>query len=484
MQSIINEKIIIDKCQIFTPEKYARELLDYAGYKKNLYGKKILENSCGDGQILKIIVERYIKELSKKNFNKEEIKKGLETDIYGVEIDKLHFDNCIQNLNLLVEKYNIKNVNWNIYNENSLGKKWELKFDFIIGNPPYIAYRDLNSNIREFLKNNYLSCKKGRFDYCYSFIEDGINSLNEKGKFAYIIPNSIFKNVFGQELRNFLFPFVTKIVDFKSKRLFKNALTTTAFLICEKNKKRNFKYLQYINKETNERTKLFKENFKNNKWIFFENFDDYNLNLKKFGDYFKAAMGVATLHNKTFVIKNIISDDEKYIYLSDDYKIEKAILKNGASPLGLKKQKKEYIIFPYKYINNKLKRFTEEEIESLYPEALKYLKGQKTLLLKRTLEKNINWFEYGKTQALQHLNTEKLLLSSLVTSKINSYYLDVDYIPYSGIYIIKKGDLPLKKAKEILESNAFFEYIKKIGKNANGNTLKITAKDINNYKFK
>ena len=483
MQNIINEEIIIDKCQIFTPEKYALELLDYAGYKKDLYGKKILENSCGDGQILKIIVERYIKELLKKNFNNEEIKKGLETDIYGVEIDKFHYDNCIQSLNLLVEKYNIKNINWNIYNENSLGKKWNFKFDFIIGNPPYIAYRDLNNNIRDFLRNNYISCKKGRFDYCYSFIEEGINSLNENGKFAYIIPNSIFKNVFGQNLRNFLLPFVTKIVDFKSKKLFKNALTTSAFLICERKKKRNFRYIHYIDKETNEEIKLLKENFKANKWIFFENFNNFSQNTKRFGDYFNAAMGVATLHNKTFVIKNIIAIDDKYIYLTDNHRIEKAILKNGASPLGLRKQKKEYIIFPYEYIDNKLKRFTEEEIKKLYPEAFKYLKKQKTLLLKRTLEKNISWFEYGKTQALQYLNVEKLLLSSLITTKINSYYLDNDYIPYSGIYIIKKGDLPLKKAKEILESNNFFYYIKKIGKNANGNTLRITAKDINNYHF-
>lgn len=40
------------KCQVFTPENYVKELLDGVGYTHELYGKKILENSCGDGNIL------------------------------------------------------------------------------------------------------------------------------------------------------------------------------------------------------------------------------------------------------------------------------------------------------------------------------------------------------------------------------------------------------------------------------------------------
>ena len=48
------------KCQVFTPENYVRELLDSVGYKEDLYGRKMLENSCGDGNILVVVVQRYI----------------------------------------------------------------------------------------------------------------------------------------------------------------------------------------------------------------------------------------------------------------------------------------------------------------------------------------------------------------------------------------------------------------------------------------
>ena len=41
-----------NNCKIFTPIEYVKELLDVIGYKDQLYGKSILENSCGDGKIM------------------------------------------------------------------------------------------------------------------------------------------------------------------------------------------------------------------------------------------------------------------------------------------------------------------------------------------------------------------------------------------------------------------------------------------------
>ena len=53
-------KKVYKKCQVFTPQEYASHMLDLIDYKKNLFGKRILENSCGNGAILKEIVKRYI----------------------------------------------------------------------------------------------------------------------------------------------------------------------------------------------------------------------------------------------------------------------------------------------------------------------------------------------------------------------------------------------------------------------------------------
>ncbi|MGL5123139.1 MAG: Eco57I restriction-modification methylase domain-containing protein [Fusobacteriaceae bacterium] len=474
---VLEQKSIIDKCQIFTPDKYAKELLDYVGYKKNLFGKKIIENSCGEGGILNVIIERYIQEIIKyKDLN--EIKLGLENDIYAIELDKKHYETCLKNINQIASKYGIRNVKWNLFNENTLKKKWSIKFDYIVGNPPYIAYRDNSIAIKNELRLKYKSCIKGRFDYCYAFIEESLNCLAENGKLAYLIPNSIFKNVFGEELRKIIKKTLVKIIDYKSQRIFKNALTTSAIIICNKSKKN--KVIEYFNVEEKLKIKINKKNLEE-KWIF--NNQKIKEKSRKFGDYFNASMSVATLYNKGFVLKNY-SEDEKYIYLDNsELKIEKKILKKGSSPSSLKKSKFEYIIFPYFYNEHGLVRYSSDEFEKHYPETRKYLLTHYEELMKRNSDVKAKWYEYGRTQALQHLNQKKILLSSLITDKLCSYILDEDYIPYSGIYIIKKSVFPLVKAKEILESDEFYEYVKLVGKNANGKTLKITAKDINDYCF-
>ena len=199
--------------------------MDFVGYTSNLFDKKVIENACGDGNILKEIVKKYIEE-ALPNRTLDEIKVGLEQNIYGAEIDFNHYTKCLDNLEAIAKTYNIENVSWNIFNKDILKENLSIKFDFVIGNPPYITYKDLDEETRAFIKKTYLSCSFGKFDYCYAFIEHSLNSLAPNGKLAYLIPSNIFKNVFGQSLRNMMLPYVTKIYDYTTKKLFKNALTS------------------------------------------------------------------------------------------------------------------------------------------------------------------------------------------------------------------------------------------------------------------
>ena len=72
-----------NNCKIFTPIEYVKELLDVIGYKDQLYGKSILENSCGDGKILIEVVRRYITFCQSVSMDDEEIKQGLERIFAG-----------------------------------------------------------------------------------------------------------------------------------------------------------------------------------------------------------------------------------------------------------------------------------------------------------------------------------------------------------------------------------------------------------------
>ena len=77
-----------NNCKIFTPDSYVTELLDIAGYNRDLMGRSVLENSCGDGNILKEVVRRYITDSLVRGYTLESIRAGLEADIWGVELEQ------------------------------------------------------------------------------------------------------------------------------------------------------------------------------------------------------------------------------------------------------------------------------------------------------------------------------------------------------------------------------------------------------------
>ncbi|KXT88313.1 Eco57I restriction-modification methylase domain-containing protein [Streptococcus oralis] len=196
----------MEKFQVFTPEKYVHFMLDKVEYDgKNILKKYFLENSVGEGNILCVAIKRYIEVALKHRYSTSSIKSDLEKYFVAFEIDPQLKENCLRNLDNIALEYGIREVNWQILSDDYLRYNLKMRFDFIVGNPPYITYQELNTMDRSFLKNNFTSCKKGKFDYCYAFIEKSLLDLKKTtGKMCYLIPNSIFKNVFAENLREIL----------------------------------------------------------------------------------------------------------------------------------------------------------------------------------------------------------------------------------------------------------------------------------------
>lgn len=470
---------MFNKCQIFTPEEYTRKMLDIIGYNgKSIIEKKVLENSCGDGQILKIIVEKLINEMVKSDMSNLEIKEVLKDNVIGFEIDENVYSQCIDNLNAVAQLYNIENVQWSVYNEDYLKTSLSYKVDYIVGNPPYITYQELLEEERIYLRQNFISCSKGKFDYCYPFIEKSINDLNDfSGKMAYLIPSSIFKNVFGNNLRDIILPSLTGIYDYRGTNIFENALVSSSIIQIDM-AKIGQEYLDFTDVASNKKICVEKKNL-SGKWKFFE-IEETTLPQKKIKDYFKVSNSVATLLNDAFVVKEYTILDNQYV-CCNKMLIERSILREAASPRGKNYNKKELIIFPYYYENSILKEYSEQEFFEKFPKTYEYLETFKSKLEKRKSDKKANWFEYGRSQALKYLDQEKLMLSSVVTDKVKIYNLSKETIPYSGFYIIPTGSLSLSYAKEILETSDFYEYLQIRGINANGKSLRFSVNDFMEY---
>lgn len=470
MTSILEKGENREKCQKFTPESLVNAMLDLLGYNSRLVGKTILENSFGDGRILKAIVKRYINSALSEGYSRSEISISLGNDIYGVELDKSLYQKCLSDLNSIIHNHNIPYVKWKIYNGDALSIDYNTSFDFIIGNPPYISYKEIDRCTRKKLKEKFTSCAIGKYDYCYAFIELGVTLLNDNGKLVQLIPNNIFKNVFGNNLREILKPHISKIIDYPNQKLFDNAMTSISIFLYDKS---NNNSEVYYKNETYNTQKIINRKQLKEKWIF--DTIIFNEDLIRFGDFFNASITIATLCNKAFIVDNKTIIEEE---------LEKQVLRKTVSPRTLRYNENKQIIFPYTYKQGILCHYNEKIFEKKYPNVVLHLKKYISDLEKRNSDKGILWYEYGRSQALAHLDKEKALLSTIVTSQVEVYLLERFVIPFSGIYItVTNKNYTLHDAIRILKSEDFYQYVKKIGISINGKSYRITCKDINNYTF-
>lgn len=469
--AFIDSNYIKNKCQRFSPKEVVSDMLSIAGYisSNNLLGKKVLEHSFGTGNILLEIVNTYIQSCMNFGVDLETISDHLSNDIQGFEIDPELFNTTINKLDCLTDNYSLPRVKWSIKNADFLKYTCDIKYDYIIGNPPYITYSDIDDENKVFLRNNFESCHKGKFDYYYAFLEKSVHSLNDSGILVQLVPNSLYKNVYAKKTRELLQDYILKIYTYPSQQLFEDTLTSTSIFMFNHNV--DNKYVSCVNKTTNKQYDIERETLiHSDKWVLVS---DESLDKQlRFGDYFNASNAVATLLNKAFIID---SDSVK--------NIENSVLRPAVSPKSLHFKKKKYVIFPYRLMDNKVLRFNEEDFVSLYPNAAMHLSRYKEELDYRKADKNAKWFEYGRSQALSSINQTKLLMSTVLTKDIHLYKLDKITIPYAGIFIVQTGDLDLSVAYKILNSNDFLEYLKRIGININGTSLRISCRDINDYMF-
>ena len=463
--------MVLSKCQVFTPTHIVKYMLDKIDYTSNVFGKKIIDNSCGTGNILVEVVERFILDAKKARRKKPTIKKGLESCIYGYDVDSNMVERCINNLNIVAQRFGLTDIQWNVHHQDGL--YIEGSFDYVIGNPPYISYLDLDKDVREKIKEKFTSCSIGKFDYSYAFIEKGLSCLSANGKMVMLTPSNMFKTVFGEKLRNIMKTELMEIIDCSTLDMFDGVLTSPAITVFQKGSNSDIVIYRDKYLDGTETEKFIDKEKLIEKWDF-SGF--VSSGTRRFGDYFKVSNSIATLSNEIFI--HTVNEDN-----SMDIDVEPSVLRTAKSPKTEQYKIKQKIIFPYKYENGQLIRYEEDYFQKLFPLTYKYLKSKKTKLEDRDSDDKAKWYEYGRSQALAHLNCEKLLMSTIITRRVRIYKLDVEDIPYSGLYIIPKEKMPLDTAITILQSQQFYNYLLSKGVKERGDSIRISSKDVEEFKF-
>jgi type I restriction-modification system DNA methylase subunit len=121
-----------------------------------------------------------------------------------------------------------------------------LRFDVIVGNPPYMKSEDMK-NITPLelplYKTNFNSAYK-QFDKYFLFLEQGINLLADDGILGYIVPSKFTKVGAGKKLRELLADkeYLHSIVSFGANQVFADKTTYTCLLILNKKPQKTFQY--------------------------------------------------------------------------------------------------------------------------------------------------------------------------------------------------------------------------------------------------
>lgn len=430
--------------KVYTPKFIVNKVLDDIQYSTvQVLGKAILDPACGDGQILLAVALRIIN-LSQP----EDLAENLGC-IHGWDVDKDALQRCISNLDALLYPIGIK-VDWNIHECNSIAQRSvSKKFDFIVGNPPYIRIQHLDLETRQYLKENYVSCKSGATDIFIAFFELSYHLLADSGICGLITPNSYFYSQTAKTLRNLFITYgcIKQISNYGQFQVFDNASTYTAITVFTKQRNTDF-----ILEESYSRFDFLAKRFPldilriSKPWQLSvtKTIEDDGTRL---GDIAEIRVGITTLCDHAYIFKTRYYDETHVIAssrLTGDVLIETELVKPiiKASTFKSLTTETNFILFPYEAVNGNYQIICEEKLRMCYPKAYNYFKRIKSILDKRDNGKpnRVAWYAFGRSQGLNLGKGSKLVFPTM-SKKPTFLFDDSEALIYSGYCIQFKGDL-------------------------------------------
>ncbi len=439
----LQEKLIKEDGVIYTPMYIVKEMIKIADPSKEM---NILEPSCGHGIFLIGLLE-FMK--NKYFFSGEELLEWFKNKVVAIEISENTVIEARNILSAYFKKHFSLDVNVNYFSniniEDSLKFNVINEIDLCIGNPPYIRAKNLEATYLKYIKLNYSSCSKGTIDIYFAFIEKYINVAK---KLVFITPNSFLTSKSGKVLKEKILTGLEYLIDFKEKKIFKDAsVYTCIFMFSKSSNKIDFLYGNDVGNVS-----LISKD----KYI---NYDSEHCD----GIYQDVLSGIATLADNVFLVKK--DENGKFYAFFDNtqYEIEKEMVVPYLKLTKIKSNDDlnniDYMIYPYD-CNKKI--ITEDIISKQFPLLYSYLLRVKEKLSQRDkgkTDKYESWYAYGRKQGLHNINTDKVInIPMMIGAECKPIRLDIsNLIKTYGKIVFTSGYL-------IPEINVNIDYSHLLGK--------------------
>lgn len=377
--------------QYFTPEFVADFMVNMVTKPKDSY---VLEPSSGNGVFIKAL-------------------------------KKAGFDNCI---GYEIDSELVDNQETKVINESFISAKFDKKFELVIGNPPYVRWKNLAKTQKDELSTDQLWNRyfNSLSDYLYIFILKSIELLEDQGELIFITPEYWLNTMHSQSLRNYLLNkgFISDIYHFSETPIFDKVASSIIIFkyikcsvthadqtinIYRYSSKKKLVKADLSNIHDNKLWDTFeiKQFTKNENWILapekiknelvaYENKCkvkyDHPDKLKLFLD---EDTSYARLGNISKIANGLVSGLDKAFQLPEDIKLT-SLESNATLNVVKAKDIKSYIKIKttkYIYLNENI--IDEAKLRSSYPNFYEQFSNFKNDLLKRySYNKNINYWDW------------------------------------------------------------------------------------------
>lgn len=309
---------------------------------------------------------------------------------------------------------------------------YDLKFDVIVGNPPYMKSEDMKNFTPLELplyKENYFSAFK-QFDKYFLFLERGLTLLKSDGVLGYIVPSKFTKVGAGKKLRELIRNNFISMVSFGANQIFLDKTTYTCLLFLGKEEISFYCYDEVYNINTWKTcqepliTVFDKADLNEEIWLLMPfrqrslyqliNYNSITLS-KLVGDE-NIFNGIQTSANEIYIFIPTGEDANYYFFIKKgkEYKIEKEITKPYFKTSNKEDNLYTYrtfkpnarVIYPYIQNEKGIDLISLENIENNFPLAYEYLVAHKSILnnpkrdIKPVPKTKDEWYRYGRHQSL------------------------------------------------------------------------------------
>jgi hypothetical protein len=213
---------------VFTRPEVVRFILDLAGYRLDqpLHELRLLEPSFGGGEFLLAAAERLIAAWRAAGSPGSALQ-TLGNALVGVELHGETFDETRRRLT-----GHLLSLELDEETAQSLADRWlvrgdfllesiEGRFDFVVGNPPYVRQELIPNELLREYKRRYTTIYN-RADLYVPFIERSLRLLGEGGRLGFICSDRWMKNRYGAPLRRL-------VADHFGLQIFVDMVDTPAF---------------------------------------------------------------------------------------------------------------------------------------------------------------------------------------------------------------------------------------------------------------